>query len=252
MLSGWGSGGRRGAKGSRTRAPMSLAAGGTTPAGGRARLRTKTETMQAINLYLPIKRLIDLVAGLLVIVLFSPILLIAAVGTKLTSPGPVFFRQVRGGRNKREFCIYKLRTMVADRKPDPKEVVPLDHPDITPFGRILRRTKVDELPQILSVLTGHMSIVGPRPTLPDQVARYDEFQLQRLNLRPGITGLAQVNGNTALSWPERIKYDVYYVRHCSPALDLMILSKTVVVLLLGEARFARPFEQSPYARGGRR
>lgn len=204
--------------------------------------------MQSASLYLPLKRLIDVLAAALVIVVLSPVLLAAIIGTKLTSPGPVFFKQVRSGRNKREFCTYKFRTMIADRTPDPQELVPLDHPDITPCGRILRRTKIDELPQLLAVLAGHMSIVGPRPTLPDQVARYDEFQQQRLTVRPGITGLAQVNGNTALSWAERIKYDVYYVHHCSPTLDAMILLKTALVLLLGEKRFARPFEQSPYAR----
>jgi lipopolysaccharide/colanic/teichoic acid biosynthesis glycosyltransferase len=94
-----------------------------------------------------------------------------------------------------------------------------------------------------------MSLIGPRPTIPEQVAKYDDFQKQRLLVRPGITGLAQVNGNAALSWPERIRYDVYYVHHRSLWLDLVILLKTLIVIPLGESRFARPFEQSPYASG---
>jgi len=207
--------------------------------------------MQRPNAYLPIKRLMDVVFSALAIVLLAPVFALAIVGTKLTSPGPVFFRQVRGGRNGREFGVSKFRTMRSDRRPDPAELVPLSHPDITPFGRLLRRTKVDEMPQLFSVLVGDMSLIGPRPTLPDQVARYDDFQRQRLLVRPGITGLAQVNGNTALNWPERIKYDVYYVHHCSLKLDLMILFKTVWVIVRGERRFARLFEQSPYAGEGR-
>jgi lipopolysaccharide/colanic/teichoic acid biosynthesis glycosyltransferase len=204
--------------------------------------------MQRPDHYLPFKRAADVLLALLLIILLSPLLVLAVIGTKLTSRGPLLFRQIRSGRNGREFRISKFRTMIAGRSPDPKELVPLDHPEITPFGRFLRRTKIDELPQLFCVLAGHMSIVGPRPTLPDQVARYDDFQRQRLHLRPGINGLAQVNGSTALSWPERIKYDVYYVHHCSLGLDLTILLKTLHVILRGEKRFARPFEQSPYAR----
>lgn len=191
----------------------------------------------------------DLVAGLLAVVVLSPLLLIGIVGTKLTSRGPVFFTQTRSGRQGREFTVYKIRTMVATRTHDPKEIVPLDHPDITAFGRFLRRTKIDEMPQVFSVLNGDMSLIGPRPTLPDQVAKYDDFQRQRLLVRPGITGLAQVNGNATLSWPERIRYDVHYVYHRSLWLDVRILLKTIPVILLGESRFARPFDESPFAVG---
>lgn len=198
--------------------------------------------------YLTLKRAADVVFALLALLVASPFLLVGIIGTRLG--GPAFFSQPRSGQFGREFTILKLRTMTAGRAPDPKELVPLDHPEITSFGRLLRRTKIDELPQLFSVLRGDMSIIGPRPTLPVQVAQYDDFQRQRLLLRPGITGLAQVNGNTALSWPQRIQYDVYYVHHCSLALDISILLKTVAVILLGERRFARPFEQSPYATRG--
>jgi lipopolysaccharide/colanic/teichoic acid biosynthesis glycosyltransferase len=103
------------------------------------------------------------------------------------------------------------------------------------------------MPQLFNVLRGDMSLVGPRPTIMEQVAAYNDFQRRRLEVRPGITGLAQVNGNAAMSWDERIKYDVYYVDHCGPLMDLMILGKTLLIVALGEDRFARPFEQSPYA-----
>jgi lipopolysaccharide/colanic/teichoic acid biosynthesis glycosyltransferase len=138
--------------------------------------------------------------------------------------------------------------MKGGRTPDPKELVPLDHPEITPLGRFLRRTKVDELPQLLQVLSGKMSLVGPRPTLPHQVEAYDAFRRQRLLVRPGITGLAQVNGNTSVPWDQRILYDIAYVRCCSLFLDLGILSRTALTILLGEARTTRTFAESPYSR----
>ena len=115
------------------------------------------------------------------------------------------------------------------------------------MGRVLRRLKIDELPQILNVVKGDMSLIGPRPTLPDQTRAYDDFQWQRLLVRPGVTGLAQVNGNAAISWEQRIKYDVHYVRHHGFWMDVGILLKTVLVLLRGEERYVRAFEQSRYA-----
>ena len=166
---------------------------------------------------------------------------------KLTSPGPVFFFQQRTGRGEQPFRPYKLRTMRGSRRPDPNELVPLDHPEITTVGRILRRLKIDELPQILNVVNGSMALIGPRPTLPEQTRAYDDFKRQRLLVRPGITGLAQVNGNTAISWNERINYDVYYVRHHGFWMDVGILLKTMLVLIGGEQRFARSFAESQYA-----
>jgi len=167
---------------------------------------------------------------------------------KLTSRGPVFFVQARSGRYGRDFRLLKLRTMRGGRAPDPKEIVPLDHPEITAIGRILRRLKIDEMPQILNVVKGDMSLIGPRPTLPDQAAAYDDFQRRRLLVRPGLTGLAQVNGNAAVSWDERIKYDVYYVENHGFWTDASILMKTILVVLRGEERFVRPFAESPYAK----
>jgi len=194
-----------------------------------------------------LKRPFDLITALLLALVLSPVLLLVAVLVKLTSPGPVFFTQDRAGKDGRIFRLVKFRTMRGGRKPDPKELVPLHHPDITPLGYFLRRFKFDELPQLFNVLTGDMSLVGPRPTLPDQVAAYDSFRRQRLLVRPGITGLAQVYGHSLMSWDERILYDIAYVRRCGFFLDLSILLRTILVVLVGERTMTRPFTVSPFA-----
>ncbi len=195
-----------------------------------------------------IKRPCDALAGCVLILLLSPALLAIALLIKLTSPGPVFFTQVRAGKDGRTFWLVKFRTMRGDRTPDPKELVPLNHPDITPLGYVLRRFKIDEVPQLLNVIRGDMSLVGPRPTLPDQAAAYDDFRRQRLLVRPGITGLAQVYGNSMMPWDERILYDIAYVRRCGFMLDLWIVLRTVLVVFVGERRMTRRFDESPFAR----
>ncbi|MCH7813529.1 MAG: sugar transferase [Planctomycetes bacterium] len=192
------------------------------------------------------KRVFDLVVGVLLVIVLSPVLLAAAVAIKSTSRGPLLFKHRRAGRGGVIFGPYKFRTMTHQRKSDAVELVPLDHPDITRVGRFLRRTKIDELPQVFNAIKGEMALVGPRPDLPDHIADYTPFQRQRLAVRPGLTGLAQVNGAAAISWDERIRYDVYYIAHCGCWMDLDILLKTVGVILRGEARHARGFEQSPY------
>lgn len=194
-----------------------------------------------------LKRPFDLVAALLLALLLSPILLLVAVLVKLTSPGPVFFTQDRAGKDARVFRLVKFRTMRGGRKPDPKELVPLHHPDITRLGYVLRRFKIDEVPQLFNVIKGDMSLVGPRPTLLDQVAAYDDFQRRRLLVRPGVTGLAQVYGNSLMPWDERILYDIAYVRRCGFFLDLSILLRTILVVFVGERRMTRPFVDSPFA-----
>jgi len=187
---------------------------------------------------------------MLLVLLLSPVLLLVAVLVKLTSPGPVFFTQDRAGKDARVFRLVKFRTMRGDRTPDPKELVPLHHPDITALGYVLRRFKIDEFPQLFNVIKGEMSLVGPRPTLPDQVAAYDAFRRQRLLVRPGITGLAQVYGNSLMPWDERILYDIAYVRRCGFFLDLSILLRTILVVFVGERRMTRRFTDSPYAGSG--
>ncbi|MBP7936931.1 MAG: sugar transferase [Phycisphaerae bacterium] len=199
------------------------------------------------TVYPAIKRLLDFAASLILIVVLIPVWLLVALAVRLSSPGPVFFLQERGGLRGHPIRVAKFRTMYADHVHDPTEVVPLSHSRITPVGRILRRAKIDELPQLFSVLRGDMSLVGPRPTIMEQIRQYDALRRRRLEVRPGIAGLAQVNGNTAISWDERIRYDIYYVDHMSFGLDLMILCKTAMTVIFGEAAFARPFDQSPFA-----
>lgn len=195
-----------------------------------------------------IKRALDATAAAVGIVILSPIWLLTATAIKLTSHGPLLFSQERGGRGGVPFRSYKFRTMRADHAHDPGEIVPLTHDHITPVGRWLRRLKIDELPQLWNVLRGDMSLVGPRPTIMEQVRAYEPFQRRRLEVRPGITGLAQVNGNAEMSWDERIQYDVYYVDHMGICMDAGILAKTLLIVVLGEARFVRRFAESPYAR----
>ncbi|WP_320673284.1 sugar transferase [Patulibacter defluvii] len=174
------------------------------------------------------------VSGLALLVLAIPLALVA-LAIRLESPGDPIFRQRRIGRDGRPFDVLKLRTMVqgAERMGAGLAIEQGDA-RITRLGALLRRTSVDELPQFVNVLRGQMAIVGPRPTVPVQVERYDDRQRERLLVRPGLTGWAQIQGRTTLSWPERIELDRYYVAHRSLALDLRILLRTVRVVLGGE------------------
>lgn len=151
------------------------------------------------------------------------------IAIKLTSPGPVLFRQQRIGKDGVPFEVLKFRTMLNE----PNPILP-DATRITSAGRLLRRYSLDELPQLLNVAKGEMSIVGPRPTLAYQVDRYTSYQRQRLLVRPGLTGLAQVSGRNALSWTDRIEFDVQYVQNQSLRLDLRIIARTAKALLGGE------------------
>jgi lipopolysaccharide/colanic/teichoic acid biosynthesis glycosyltransferase len=173
------------------------------------------------------------------LILASPFLAAAALATKLGDGGPVLYRQTRVGRNGEDFEMLKLRTMVegAERM-GAGPAVDAGDSRITRVGSFLRRTSIDELPQLWNVLRGDMSIVGPRPTFRYQVEQYDEHQLRRLEVRPGLTGWAQVNGRAALSWPERIELDVWYVDNRSPRIDLAILLRTPLVLFRGTYRGA--------------
>ena len=197
--------------------------------------------------FITAKRWMDLLLGALILILISPLLLVTSILIELLDPGPLLFSQIRGGRRGEPFRLFKFRTMRAGRKPDPKELVPLDHPEITRLGRFLRRTKIDELPQIFNVLRGDMSLIGPRPTLLDQIEAYDEFQRIRLDVRPGCTGLAQIHGGAAISWPERIRYDVYYVARSTLWIDLWVILMTPGSILRGEKRTATPFAESACA-----
>jgi lipopolysaccharide/colanic/teichoic acid biosynthesis glycosyltransferase len=173
------------------------------------------------------------------LVLASPLLAIAAVATKLEDRGHVLYRQTRVGQGGTDFELLKLRTMVVGAETQGAGyAVDRGDPRITRVGRILRRTSIDELPQLWNVLRGEMSIVGPRPTLRYQVERYDDRQRRRLDVRPGLTGWAQVNGRASLAWEDRIELDVWYVDHRSALVDLKILLRTPLALLGGTYRGA--------------
>jgi lipopolysaccharide/colanic/teichoic acid biosynthesis glycosyltransferase len=161
----------------------------------------------------------------------SPVLGLAALAVKLGDRGPMLYRQTRVGKDGVDFELLKLRTMVVDAEHQGSGLA-VDKGDsrITRAGRLLRRLSLDELPQLWNVLRGEMSVIGPRPTLRYQVERYTPRQRRRLEVRPGITGWAQVHGRAALPWAERIELDVYYVEHRSPRLDLKILAKTPLAL----------------------
>ncbi|MCX7847875.1 MAG: sugar transferase [bacterium] len=184
-----------------------------------------------------IKRVFDVMVAGAGLVLLSPVMGLIALWIKADSRGPIFFRQVRAGRGGKPFTIYKFRTMVEGAEKGGYYTAAED-PRITRVGRFLRATSLDELPQLWNILKGEMSVVGPRPTLLYQVEQYNERQRKRLEMRPGVTGWAQVNGRNALSWPERIELDVWYVEHWSLWLDLKILMKTLVVWLRGEGVYA--------------
>ena len=180
------------------------------------------------------KRAVDLLGAGVGLALASPVVGIAALAIKVDDGGPVFYRQRRVGRHGEEFDLLKLRTMIpgAEREGAGWAVDYAD-PRITRVGRILRRLSVDELPQLWNVLHGEMSLVGPRPTLAYQVEQYTPHQRRRLDVRPGITGWAQVQGRASLPWEERIELDVWYVEHRSPSLDLKILARTPFALFGG-------------------
>ncbi|MBQ7955053.1 MAG: sugar transferase [Lachnospiraceae bacterium] len=185
-----------------------------------------------------IKRAFDLIVSLFIVVVFIPIWIIVAILIKATSPGPVFFLQDRPGYHKKIFKVYKFRTMkIGSEKMVKGQEVMKDDDRVTSVGKFLRRSKMDELPQILNVLKGEMSLIGPRPERVASLEDYDDEISKRLNMLPGMTGLAQVSGNIYLSLADRYKLDVYYVEHFSLWLDIKILLRTVGVVLLGEEKY---------------
>jgi lipopolysaccharide/colanic/teichoic acid biosynthesis glycosyltransferase len=181
-----------------------------------------------------LRRLTDIVVSTLVLVANAPVLVLAAIAIRLESSGPAIYRQRRSGLHGREFDVLKLRTMV-DGAERTGAGLAVDENDarITRVGAFLRRSSLDEVPNLVNVLRGEMSLIGPRPTLPVQVAQYSERQRARLQIKPGITGWAQVNGRTSLPWAQRIELDLYYIEHRSLALDLRILWRTVAIVLGG-------------------
>lgn len=185
-----------------------------------------------------VKRLIDIVLSLIVLIVFLPLWVLVAILIKTTSKGPVFFLQDRPGQHKKIFRVYKFRTMkLGSEKMIKGQEVMKDDGRITTIGKFLRRTKIDEIPQVLNVLKGDMSLVGPRPERIASLEEYDDEIIKRLNMKPGMTGLAQVNGNIYLDLNDRYRFDVYYVENFSLWLDIKIIVRTIGVVLFGEDKY---------------
>jgi lipopolysaccharide/colanic/teichoic acid biosynthesis glycosyltransferase len=181
-----------------------------------------------------VNRAADVALAGLGLVVTSPLLVAAGLAVKLEDGGPVLFRQTRVGKDGKDFELLKLRSMVVDaERTGAGHAVDRGDRRITRVGRLLRRTSIDELPQLWNIVRGDMSVIGPRPTLRYQVERYSERQRRRLDVRPGLTGWAQIHGRATLPWAERIELDVWYVEHRSPRVDLRILLRTPLALFGG-------------------
>jgi len=186
----------------------------------------------------PLRRIFDVLVSASVLLVTAPILALAIVAIRLESPGHPIYRQRRVGKDARPFDVLKLRTMVSGAETMGAGLA-VDDGDsrITKVGAFLRRTSIDELPNLVNVLKGEMSIIGPRPTVPVQVEQYTDRQRGRLALKPGITGWAQVNGRASLPWPQRIELDLWYVEHATLVLDLRILWLTARMLVTGHGLY---------------
>lgn len=205
-----------------------------------------------------IKRLVDIVISSGVLLVLSPIFLLIALIVRLTSPGPALFCQTRVGKDGKLFTCYKFRTMYVNapdiRNPDGSTFNAEDDPRVTRVGRFLRKTTLDELPQFINVLKGDMSIVGPRPDLPDQVCFYTERHKKRLLVKPGMTGWAWIHGRNSIPWELRRDLDVEYVENYSLWLDFYILLRTIPMVLLAKGVYVPPeiiqrYQESSDAQG---
>ena len=178
------------------------------------------------------KRLIDFILSLIALIILSPILLILAILVRIKLGSPIIFKQKRPGLNEKIFILYKFRTMT-DAKDEQGNLLP-DEIRLTKFGKLLRSTSLDELPELFNTLKGDMSIVGPRPLLVRYLPLYNEHQKHRHDVRPGFTGYAQCNGRNAISWEEKFDLDVYYTKNLTLFMDIKIIIKTVKVVLFRE------------------
>ena len=178
------------------------------------------------------KRFLDFILSLIAIVLLSPIYLIIAILVRVKLGSPVIFMQERPGKNEKIFSMYKFRSMTSEIDKE-GNLLPVEV-RLTPFGKKLRATSLDELPELFNILKGDMSFVGPRPLLVKYLPLYSEEQQHRHDVRPGLTGLAQVMGRNALTWEEKFKKDVFYTEHCNFLLDIQIIGKTILLVLKQE------------------
>jgi len=193
------------------------------------------ETCGTSNLSKQMRRFVDIFGSGVLLLLTAPLFLITAFAIWLDDGGDVFYRQTRVGLLGRRFELLKFRSMRINNLPiDDLTEIREGHPLVTPVGRWIRRYKVDELPQLINVLRGEMSLIGPRPAMPEHEQKYTVFECRRLSTRPGMTGWAQVSGNMELSWRERIALDVWYIDHRSLWLDVAILWQTLAVVIFGE------------------
>lgn len=183
-------------------------------------------------IYKYIKRILDIISSLLAIIILSPLLAVTAVLVKTKLGSPVLFRQERPGKDEKIFTLMKFRTMT-DERDENGELLP-DEVRLTKFGKFLRSTSIDELPELFNILKGDMSVIGPRPLLVEYIPRYNEHQHRRHEVRPGLSGWAQVNGRNTVSWEDKFDMDVYYVDNYSFAMDVKILFMTVFNVLKRE------------------
>jgi exopolysaccharide biosynthesis polyprenyl glycosylphosphotransferase len=194
------------------------------------------------------KRFVDVLGATLALIVLAPVLLVLAIVIRITTHGPVFYRSKRIGRGGREFTFYKLRSMVKDAHARRDHLTHLNEADgpvfkiardprITPIGRFMRSTSLDEVPQFWNVLRGDMSLVGPRPPIPEEVAQYEPWQLRRLDVRPGLTCLWQISGRSRIGFQEWMRLDLEYIRHRSLKLDLKILLRTIPAVLSREGAY---------------
>lgn len=191
-----------------------------------------------------IKRIMDLLISTVGLMIFSPLLIIVALLIKIDSKGPVFFRQTRVGLDEKYFDVIKFRTMIDNAENIGSGIMTdREDPRITKVGKILRKTSIDELPQLINILRGDMSLIGPRPVPVGHYKKYTNYEKKRFIVKPGITGWAQVNGRNNLTWNERIKKDIWYVENMSFFLDLKILIKTVKVVLLSEGVYSERYKE---------
>ena len=231
--------------------PVGDSGGAATPSqpAGRPDWRTEVPIEPDRTFYLRHgKSLIDKVASVFALILLSPLFLAIAIAIKLDTPGPVFYRSTRVGRGGKTFTFYKMRSMIHGAEQHRHRIAHLNEvtgpvfkiardPRITRVGRILRRTSLDELPQILNILRGDMTLVGPRPPLPQEVDQYETWQLRRLSVRPGLTCLWQISGRSRLSFDEWMRLDMEYIARRGFSLDVNILFRTIPAVLSGKGAY---------------
>lgn len=193
-------------------------------------------------MYITIKSITDRVIACVLILLLSPLFMVVSCLILIAMGRPIFFAQDRGGYNQQPFTIFKFRTMVTDQTGD-------DISRLTPLGHYLRKASLDELPQLINILKGDMSFIGPRPLLAHYLTKYNSYQKKRHNVKPGITGWAQVNGRNTITWDDRFMYDIHYVNHISLKMDIKIIMLTLYTVLMMKNVNSNAIETMPVFKG---